>query len=138
MIKRYLSFALCCLLLTTTNLSLVSAQTKTENDASSIAKIKALVVKRGTQKNKRVKVKMLNGTKLKGDVGQAGEDTFTLTDSKTGQSSSIAYRDVSEVERSGLSKGDKIALGIVIGAAAAAAIVAVTIVSIICKNEGGC
>lgn len=138
MIKKYLSFALCCLLWAASNSSLVSAQTKITNDDSSVAKIKAIIVKRGYDKNRRVKVKMLDGTRLRGDVGQTGEDSFTLTDAKTGQKTSIAYRDVSQVERSNLSKGDKIALGIAIGAAVTAAVVAISIFTIICRNEGNC
>jgi len=137
MIKKYLSFALCCLLLVTANSSLISAQTKTDNDASSVAKIKATVIKRGTGEKKRVTVKMLDGMKLKGYISQSGEDTFTLTDSKTKQSNSIAYRDVAEVKNR-LTKGDKIALGIVIGAAATAAVVVISIFTIICRNEGNC
>lgn len=134
MIKKYLSFALCCLLLTTAGSAFISAQTRTTDDASTAAKIKAVVVKREKDKNKRVKVKMLDGTKLKGDVSQAGEDLFTLTDSKTRQSRSIAYRDVSQVGRSGLSKGDKIALGVALGAIATAAIVVISYFAAIFNN----
>ncbi len=137
MIKKWLSFALCCLLMLNGNSSFISAQTKTDNTASSIAKIKASVAERGTGENKRVEVKMLNGTKLKGYISQADEDLFTLTDSKTRQATLIAYRDVAHVKNRA-SKGDKIAIGIVAGAAAAAAVVLGAIFLIACKNEGGC
>ncbi len=137
MIKKYLSFALIFLLLATANSSLISAQTQTDKDASSIAKIKATVVKRGTGENKRVEVKMLNGTKLKGYVSQASEDSFTLVDAKTKQPSTIAYGDVAKVSNR-LSKGDVIILGIVAGAAVVAAVVVGAIIGIRCKNEGGC
>lgn len=137
MIKKYLSLALICLLLVTANFSLTSAQTKTDKTASSIAKIKTDVLKRGTGENKRVEVRTLDGTKLKGYISQADEDSFTLTDSKTKQTSVIAYRDVAKVNNR-LSKGDKIALGIVGGAVAVAAIVLVSFIAIRCKNEGGC
>jgi predicted regulator of Ras-like GTPase activity (Roadblock/LC7/MglB family) len=122
MIKKWLSFALTCLLLIAVNSSLISAQAKTENDASSIAKIKAVVAERGTGENKRVEVKMLDGTKRKGYISQAGEDSFTLTDSETKQADLIAYRDVAKVKNRA-SKGDKIALGIVAGAGVVGAIV---------------
>ncbi len=59
---------------------------------------------------------MLNGTKLKGYISEANEDSFTLVDSKTKQPAAIAYRDVAKVNYR-LSKGAKIAFGIVIGAA---------------------
>jgi sRNA-binding regulator protein Hfq len=135
MIKKYLSFTLCCLLLVGSNFSLISAQTNIADDAST--KIKATVIKRGTGEKKRVTVKMLDGKKLKGYISQSGEDAFTVVDSKTKQSNTVAYRDVAKVENR-LSKGDKIALGIVIGVAATAAVVVVSIFSIICRNEGGC
>ena len=137
MIKKCLSLALICLLLVTANFSLTSAQTKTDKTASSIAKIKTDVLKRGTGENKRVEVRTLDGTKLKGYISQADEGSFTLTDSKTKQTSVIAYRDVAKVNNR-LSKGDKIALGIVGGAVAVAAIVLGSFIAIRCKNEGGC
>ena len=138
MIKKCLSFVLCCLLITTANLSLISAQTNTNNNASSIAKIKANVLKRGTGENKRVEVKMLDGTKLKGYISQAGEDSFNLTDSKSGQSAAIAYRDVAQVKGSGLSKGAKIGIGIAVGAVVVVAIVVGSLFARYCRNEGGC
>jgi len=134
MVKKYLSFILCCLLLITANCSFISAQTNTENKDSSIAKIKAKVVKRSTAQNTYIKVKMLDGKKLSGDVTQVGEDSFTLTDSKTKQSTSVAYRDVAQVKGKGLSTTSIIAIG---GLAAAAAVVLTVILIPIC-NEGGC
>lgn len=137
MIKKYLSFALVCLLLISANASVISAQAQTNQNAASVAKIKARVAERGKSKNKRVEVKLLNGTKVKGYVSQAGEDSFTLVDAKTKQSSIVAYSDVAKVSDR-LSKGDKIALGIITAGAATAAIVLISIYAIICKNEGGC
>lgn len=137
MIKKCLCFAFICLLLVTANSSVISAQTKTDNTASSIAKIKTAVLKRGTGENKRVEVRTLDGTKLKGYISQADEDLFTLTDSKTKQTSVIAYSDVAKVKNR-LSRGDKIALGIIGGAVAVVAIVLGSFIAIRCKNEGGC
>ncbi len=134
MVKKYLSFILCCLLLITANCSFISAQTNTENKDSSIAKVKVKVVKRSTAKNTYLKVKMLDGKKLSGDVTQAGEHSFTLTDSKTKQSTSIAYRDVAQVKGKGLSTTGKITIGVL----AAAAAIVLTIVLIPICNEGGC
>ena len=134
MVKKYLSSILCCLLLITANSSFISAQTNTENKDSSIAKVKAKVVKRSTAKNTYLKVKMLDGKRLSGDVTQAGEDSFTLTDSKAKQSTSIAYRDVAQVKGKGLSTTGKITIGVLAGAAA----IVLTIVLIPICNEGGC
>ena len=134
MIKKYLSIALICWILVTANSMLISAQSQADKTASSIAKVKAAVLKRKTRKNKRVKVIMLNGTDLKGYISQAGQDSFELTDSKTKQSSSIFYRDVKKVRGNGLSKTAIISLG---GIGAAAAVVLYIVLAPIC-NEGGC
>jgi hypothetical protein len=138
MIKKYLSFALCCLVLVYANSTLVSAQTNIDKNASSIAKIKANIAKRGTGENKRIEVKKLDGTKLKGYISQSDNDSFTLVDSKTRQITTIAYSDVAQVKSSNLSKGDKIAIGIALGAVAVVGIVLGSIIVIRCKNEGGC
>ena len=114
MIKKYLSIVLIGLLVFSANTSLIFAQTNTA-DAE---KIKADVMKRGTNEKKSVRVKMLNGTKLKGYISQIGEDSFTLTDSKTKQPTVIAYRDAAKVEGRGLAGGAKI--GIIVAAAAGA------------------
>jgi len=134
MVKKYSSFILCCLLLLTANSSFISAQANTKNKDSSIAKVKANIVKRSTGKNTYIKVKMLDGKKLSGDIDQVGEDSFTLTDSKTKQSTSIAYRDVAQVKGRGLSTTGIITIGVV---AAVAATVLIIVLIPIC-NEGGC
>ncbi len=134
MITKWLSFTLTCLLLITANFTLISAQTPADKTASSIAKVKASVLKRGTGENKRVKVIMLSGTELKGYISQAGEDSFELTDSKTRQSRSIFYKDVAKVRGNGLSKTAIISLAAV---GAAAAVVSYVVLAPIC-NEGGC
>ena len=135
MLKKYLSFALICLLLITANASLVSAQT--DKDTALAAKIKTTVAERGTGEKKRVEVKKKDGTKLKGYVSQADEDSFTLIDSKTKQSTEIAYGDVAKVKNRS-SKGDKIALIAVGSAVAVAAAILIGFLVIRCQNEGGC
>ena len=137
MIKKCVCFTFICLLLITANSSFVTAQTANDDSVSTAAKIKAAVLKRGTGENKRVEVKKTDGTKLKGYISQSGEDSFTLTDSKTNQTSVITYGDVAKLKNRS-SRGDKIALGIIVGAIAGVAIVLGSIISIRCKNEGGC
>ena len=122
------------MLLVTASSSVISAQTNTGNNASSIAKIKADVAKRDIYERHLVVVKKLDGTKLKGYITQKGDDSFTLTDSKTNQSTIIAYSDVAQVKKGGLSITSKIAIGALAGAAA---IVLYVILAPIC-NEGGC
>ena len=118
MFKRYVSIVLAGMLVLGANTSFIFAQAKTDNKAASdVEKVKAGVVKRGTSEKKLVRVKMANGTKLKGNISQIGEDSFTLTDSKTKQPTVIAYRDTTRVEGRGLSGGARITIIVVAGLA---------------------
>ncbi len=125
MLRKSLSMALLGLTLLFTNLQLINAQTNTGNNAATVEKIKANVTKRGTGEKARVNVKMLNGTKMKGFISQAGDDSFTLTDSKTKQTSTLAYSDVAQVKKQGLSTGAKILIGVGVGVAVTAVVLAV-------------
>lgn len=122
--KKSLSIFLICLLLIVANFSVISAQTRIGQDSASVAEIKADVAKYGTGEKKRVQVKLLDGQKIKGNISQVGEDSFTLTDSEPIQLSAIAYSNVAEIKRDGKSKKDKVILGIVLGTTAVVAIVA--------------
>ena len=113
MFKRYLSIVLAGLLVFGANTAHIFAQT---NDNAE--KVKAAVLKRGTSEKKAVRVKLLNGTKMKGYISQIGDDSFTVTDSKTKQQTVVAYRDAARVEGRGLSGGARI--GIIVGVAVTA------------------
>jgi len=80
-------------------------------------KIKAKVQKRGTGEKSRVKVKLANGTEVKGYVSKIEETSFTVTDKKTGQTTAVLYADVQKIQGPGLSKGDKILIGVGVGVA---------------------
>ena len=91
-------------------------------------KVKAKVAKLGTGEKAKAKVKLHSGEKLKGYISSAGENDFTVTDKKTGQSKTIAYSDVDEIKKPGLSQGTKIALIVVVAVVATAAILAIVVV----------
>ena len=116
MFKKYLSLVFICLLAFAANLQLIKAQTNTGNNPA-VEKIKSNVTRRGTGEKARVNVIMLNGTKLKGFISQAGDDSFTLTDSKTKQTSTLAYSDVAQVKGTGLSTTSKVLIGVGVGVA---------------------
>jgi hypothetical protein len=62
-----------------------------------------------------VTVKLQDGSKLKGNISEAKEDSFTLSDSKTGQTRTLAYADVVEVKKQGgLSLMAKVGIGLAI------------------------
>ena len=123
MIKKCLSLVFIGLMLYGVNLQIISAQSNTDN---ALEKIKTDVSKRGAGEKSKVVVKMKDGTKRKGFISQTGEDSFDLTDSKTKQTTAVAYRDVEQVKKQGLSTGAKIAIGVGI-AAVAAVVIAVAI-----------
>ena len=124
MIKKCLSLIFIGLLMFAANIQIISAQTNTD---SSVEKMKTDVFRRGTGEKSKVVVKMKNGTRLKGYISQTGEDSFDLTDSKTKQTSVVAYRDVAQVKKQGLSKGAKIAIGFGIAAAVTVAVIGIAI-----------
>ena len=85
------------------------------------AKVKAEVVNRLNKKEEHVKVKLRNGTEVKGYITQTSDNGFTLSNEKTKTSTDIAYADVQHVEGRGMSKTKKIAIAVGIGAAIFAA-----------------
>jgi len=114
MSKRYLSLvligALSHMTLLMTPMSVVG---QAEKDARPTAIIKADVAAFGIGREARVSVKLKQGKKLKGYVSQVGEDSFVITDSRTGSTTSIAYGDVAEIKRNkGLSTGKAILIGV--------------------------
>lgn len=79
------------------------------------AKIKAKVQKRGTGGTSQIKVKLVNGTEVKGYISKIEEKSFVVTDKKAGQTTTVPYADVQKIRGPGLSKGDKILIGIGVG-----------------------
>jgi sRNA-binding regulator protein Hfq len=96
--------------------------------AEQMQKIKEGISKRIKEKKNRVKLKLRNGSEVKGRLDHAGEDSFTVTDEKTGQQLALAYSDVDEVKGRGLSKGMKI--GIITVAAVTATVAIIVLVAI--------
>ncbi len=127
MIKKCVLLVFIGLLMFATNAETISAQTKSDNSASTVEKIKTNVLRRGIGEKKRVRIKMLDGTKMKGYISQTGEDSFNLTDSKTKQTTTVAYRDVAQVKGQGLSNGAKIVIGVGIAAAVTVSLIGVSI-----------
>lgn len=94
---------------------------QTNQPASRVEKVKAQVAKRGAGNKARVTVRLNDGSKLKGYISQAADDSFSLTDSKTGQTRTLAYAEVSQVKgQGGLSLLAKIGIGVGIAVGALA------------------
>lgn len=109
------------------------AQAQSGRDADA-ARARVKVDQVGVGSNARVEVKLLDGTKLKGYISDREQDSFTVTDRKTGASSVVRYAEVSEVKKSGggLSTKNWIIIG---SAIAGAAVTWVIIKPVLC--DGG-
>ncbi len=114
-----------------TDSPLASEQTQT-NQAVRATKAKADVEKRGVGERSRVQVTLHDGTQIKGYISAIDESSFAVTDKKSGNVSTIAYRDVNGVKSRGLSRATKILIvtGVVAGTVVGLAVLA-------CHSEGG-
>ncbi|HEY8205603.1 MAG TPA: hypothetical protein VIF81_12800 [Pyrinomonadaceae bacterium] len=101
----------------------LAARTKKDN-ALTVEKIKTKITRLGVGEKARAQIKLRNGQKIKGFVSNAGDDNFNCTDRKSGQTTTIAYADVVDVQKPGMSKRTKIIIGVAIGVVATAAILA--------------
>ena len=117
MFKKLLSLSLVVLLINLTAVPLVYAAAKEENEARFAEKVKASVMKLGTGEAARVKIKLRDKTKLAGYISVADDEDFTVTNSKSGTATTIAYTQVKTVQGHNLSTGAKIAIGAGIAAA---------------------
>jgi len=125
--KKYISIILVVAIIILATGVRALAQNTPKDPVQRAQKIKAKVAKLGTGPKAKATVKLNTGEKLKGYISSAGENDFAITDKKAGQTKTLAYTDVDEIKKPGLSKGTKIALVVGIAAVATAAILAVAI-----------
>ena len=113
------------------------ARAQTGEDAGA-DEARAKVEKIGVGRDARVEVRLRDNRKVKGYVSAAEKDSFTVTDSKTGATRSVAYAEVARVRKPG---GGLSTRGwVIIGAAAVAAVVVgVTVIEpVLCDGGAGC
>lgn len=91
------------------------------------ARVKTKVQKRGTNDWTRVKVTLRDKSELKGRITEIGEDSFSLTDQKTEQVTTISYADVKSIRTSGLSDRAKVTIGVVTIAVVVVGVVALAV-----------
>jgi hypothetical protein len=103
------------------------AASRAEKDARLAAQVKLKLSNFGVGENARLAVKLRNKVVLGGYLKSAGEDSFVLTNLKTGDSTTVSYADVTQVRGQNLSTGAKIAIGIAIGVAAVLIVLAIYI-----------
>lgn len=117
MFRKLLTLLLVALVLNLAGVRLAYAGSKEEKQARFAEKIKANVLKLGTGESTRVKVKLRDQAKLEGYISDAGSETFTVTNRKTGVATAVAYPQVKSIQGNNLSTGAKIAIGVGIAAA---------------------
>ncbi|MBS1810861.1 MAG: hypothetical protein JST84_22035 [Acidobacteria bacterium] len=110
MLKRYLSFFLIVVLLQASSAIPAFAKSKAEKDAAHAAKVKAGIVKLGVGKQARVSLKLRDKTKLSGYISEVRDDAFVVADLNTGNTTTVAYPNVTQVRGNNLSTGVKIAI----------------------------
>jgi small nuclear ribonucleoprotein (snRNP)-like protein len=109
-----------------TAFGLQHAGAQVTNDQQATEKIKTKVQKIGVGSNARVEVKLRDNTQLRGYINNADQDSFTVFDSKTGSSRTVAYADTSSVKKAG--SGISAKTWIILGAAVVGAAVTWVIV----------
>ncbi len=137
MFKKYLVMSLIVLMFNLAGGRLLFAQTQDDDKSAKLtAKIKTKVAKYGTGEKSKVKVELRNQTKIKGYISTIEDNSFTVTDKKTGTATKIEYAQVKKVMNgNGLSTAGKI--GIAVGIAVPLAIL-LTIFGIRYCNESAC
>lgn len=110
----------------------INAQSRT--DVSPVERVRTQIARRGTGERARLEVRLRDNTRVKGYVSETGQESFTLTDRKTGAQRTIAYTDVARVGDGGgmSSRTQYIILG---GAAVAAAVVLYSIRGAFCDGQ---
>ena len=117
MFKKLISLSLVMLLLNLAGMRLVYAESKEEKQARFAEKVKAGILKLGTGETARVKVKLHDKSTLEGFISAADDESFTVTNHKTGIASHVTYPQVKSVQGNNLSTKAKIAIGVGIAAA---------------------
>ena len=134
MLNKSFSVMLSAVLLLTGIFGLRTADAKAADPSRQASEVKAKVQKAGVGSDARVEVKLRDDSKVKGHVSAAGEDSFTVTDSKTGAARTFNYSEVAKVSKAGGSSTRK---NILIGAAVAAGVVVAIIFARAALCDGG-
>lgn len=110
MFKKYLTLILTILLINLSLSASVFAETKAEKEAKFAQKVKTNITKLGSGTEAKVEVKLKDSTKLKGYISNIGEESFSVTNDKTGAVSEIPYPNAKQVKGNNLNTGVKIAI----------------------------
>jgi hypothetical protein len=113
MFKKSLTFILTVLVFNLFLSGVAFAASKEEKAAKLAVKVKAGVEKLGSGKDAKVEIKLYDKTKLKGYIDQIGENSFSVTDSTSGSTTEVSYRNVKQIKGNNLTVGKAIVIGVV-------------------------
>ena len=96
MLRRILSTLLACSLIAFVCVAPIYGNAGFQDNAAQ--KVKAKIAKLGTGPKARVKIKLKDGTSLKGHITEIEDSRFVLVADKTGTVNSITYADVTQIK----------------------------------------
>lgn len=117
MLKKCLSLALITSIVCTLCGVTAFANSKGDSEAQRIEKVKNDIRNLGVGPEALVKLKLRDKTKLEGYISAFAEDSFEVTDLRTGVATTVAYPQVGQAKRNNLSDGARTAImvGIAVG-----------------------
>lgn len=99
MIRRTLTVVIACVLIVTLGtVSLVSAKPKGDKQRELTEKVKAGILSLGVGPETKVEVTLRDKTRLSGFISEANEESFVVSDSKSGATTTVAYPQVAKVK----------------------------------------
>jgi len=98
MFKRVLSMALAGILWQGFFFETNFASSKPVEEARITDQVKATIAKLGTGKETRVEMRLRDKRKLAGYVNEISDESFSVTDLKTGTSTAVSYASVTQVK----------------------------------------
>ena len=117
MFRKFISIALIIAVVNLLGVVSAFAGSNSEKEIRLAGKVKENIGKLGTGEQAKVKLTLKDKSKIEGYVSRAGEDSFTVVNSKTGQTTEVEYSQVKKAKGNNLSTGAKIAIGVGIGLA---------------------
>ena len=115
MLNRVLSFVLALSLTSVINTKPVLASSKEKESSQSTQKVKRGIIKLSVGKVAKVTLKLRDNTELAGYVSEVRDESFVVTDAKTGMSTAVAYMNVTQVKGQNLSTKAKVAIWVSVG-----------------------
>jgi hypothetical protein len=113
MLKKPLSIVLILLLVQLASVSPSYGKTNDEGRQTQRAeKVKDAVAKLGIGEMARVKIKLEDGTKLEGYIGEANNENLVVMNARSGQAVRVAYPQIKQVKGHNISTGTRIAIGV--------------------------